>query len=39
MQARAEGAQDWWSALRFDVVSVVRCTPDGPQVAHLKGAF
>jgi putative endonuclease len=25
--------------LRFDVVSVVRLGPDGPLVAHLKGAF
>jgi putative endonuclease len=26
-----------WSAVRLDVVSVVRITPDGPSVEHLRG--
>jgi putative endonuclease len=26
-------------ALRFDVVSVLRCAPEGPVVRHIEGAF
>ena len=29
----------YWPELRFDVVAVVRRTPDGPAVTHLRGAF
>jgi putative endonuclease len=28
-----------WAEVRFDVVAVVRNTPDGPDVRHLRGAF
>ena len=28
-----------WPALRFDVVSVIRLTADGPAVEHLRGVF
>jgi Predicted endonuclease distantly related to archaeal Holliday junction resolvase len=37
---RERGAdQQFWSTVRFDVVSVLRGAPDGVQVEHLKGAF
>jgi putative endonuclease len=36
---RAEGLADSWTAMRFDVVAVVRTTPSGPEVVHLKGVF
>lgn len=36
---RAEGLADFWTAMRFDVVAVVRTTPSGPEVVHLKGVF
>jgi hypothetical protein len=40
MQRRAAGvSDDWWSALRFDVVSIIRCTPNGPDVQHIESAF
>ena len=29
----------YWPLVRFDVVGVVRRTPDGPSVTHLRGAF
>ncbi|MBN9619679.1 MAG: YraN family protein [Actinobacteria bacterium] len=28
-----------WARVRFDVVSVVRRTPDGPRVTHLRGVL
>jgi putative endonuclease len=28
-----------WSELRFDVITVVRLTEDGPRLRHLRGAF
>ena len=31
--------QQFWSTVRFDVVSVLRGAPEGVQVEHLKGAF
>ena len=37
---RERGAdQQFWSTVRFDVVSVLRGAPEGVQVEHLKGAF
>jgi putative endonuclease len=40
MERRAAGvSDDWWSALRFDVVSIIRCTPNGPDVQHIESAF
>lgn len=39
MARREEGFADSWSTLRFDVVAVVRCAADGPELVHLKGAF
>jgi putative endonuclease len=40
LMARREAGDDAsWSALRFDVVAVVRTAGQGPQVAHLRGAF
>jgi putative endonuclease len=40
LMARREAGDDAsWSALRFDVVAVLRTTGNGPQVAHLRGAF
>ena len=37
---RERGAdQQFWSTVRFDVVSVLRGAPGGVQVEHLKGAF
>jgi putative endonuclease len=38
MAAREEGEQVFWSAVRFDVVSVVRA-PTGLDVTHLRAAF
>lgn len=29
----------YWPQIRFDVVGVVRRTPNGPSVNHLRGAF
>lgn len=34
---RAQGGG--WCELRFDVVSIVRLAPGGPDVRHLRGAF
>jgi putative endonuclease len=39
MAQRETGAPEFWSALRFDVVAVVRNGPAGLQVVHLKAAF
>jgi len=39
MERRDEGDTQWWSALRFDVVAVVRRASDGPSVTHLRAAF
>jgi putative endonuclease len=36
---RDAGAPASWSALRFDVVAVVRQPGNGPDVVHLRGAF
>jgi putative endonuclease len=36
---RADGAADFWTGVRFDVIAVVRTTPTGPEVMHLKAAF
>lgn len=33
------GELDGWSALRFDLVAIVRLCEDGPRVRHLRGAF
>jgi putative endonuclease len=35
----AEHADDYLAQVRFDVVSVLRRTPGGPVVRHLRGAF
>ena len=35
----AEHDDRFWSQLRFDVISVLRRTPGGPVVRHLRGAF
>jgi putative endonuclease len=35
----AEHPDRHWSALRFDVVAIVRCAPGGPTVRHIRGAF
>ena len=35
----AEHPDRHWSEIRFDVVSVVRCTPSGPTVRHIRGAL
>jgi putative endonuclease len=37
-QRSGPGARSW-SALRFDVVSVLRKRTGGPELAHVKGAF
>lgn len=37
-RAAADGPPEYWSALRFDVVCVVR-TPGPPLIEHLRGAF
>lgn len=37
MEAHREGA--WWSAVRFDVVSVVRLAAGGPRISHVRAAF
>jgi putative endonuclease len=36
---RDAGEPASWSALRFDVIAVVRTRGDGPDVVHLRGAF
>ncbi len=36
---RARGAAAFWSAVRFDVVSVLRSRSGPPQVTHVSGAF
>jgi putative endonuclease len=38
MAQREVGEPPWWSALRFDVVAVVRKAV-GPDVLHIRGAF
>ncbi len=35
----AEHDDRYWSQVRFDVVAVLRRTPGGPTVRHLRGAF
>jgi putative endonuclease len=35
----AEHDDRYWAQVRFDVVSVLRRTPGGPVVRHLRGAF
>jgi putative endonuclease len=35
----AEHQDRYWPELRFDVVAVVRCGADGPQVRHLRGVL
>jgi putative endonuclease len=39
MAQRDSGEFEHWSALRFDVIAVVRSPSNGPEVIHLKGAF
>ena len=34
-----DGAAGGFPEIRFDLVTVVRLTPDGPAVHHLRGAF
>jgi putative endonuclease len=34
-----EHPDPYWPEIRFDVVAVVRRTPSGPTVRHLRGAF
>ncbi len=35
----AEHTDRYWPELRFDVVAVVRCGADGPEVRHLRGVL
>ena len=39
MARREAGVETAWSALRFDVVAVVRTPGHGPHVTHFAGAF
>jgi putative endonuclease len=39
MARRDAGDEASWSALRFDVVAVLRSAGNGPEVQHVKGAF
>jgi putative endonuclease len=39
MAQRDAGEAASWSALRFDVVAVVRAAGTGPEVVHVQGAF
>lgn len=34
-----EHPEPYWPDIRFDVIAVVRRTPSGPSVRHLRGAF
>jgi len=38
-EQRAGGHAQFWSAVRFDVVSVLRSRGDGVTVTHLRSAF
>jgi putative endonuclease len=39
MARREAGDEASWSALRFDVVAVLRSAGNGPDVVHVRGAF
>jgi putative endonuclease len=40
LMARREAGDDGaWTALRFDVVAVLRSSATGPEVVHMKGVF
>lgn len=34
-----EHPDTYWPEIRFDVVAIVRCAPDGPSVRHLRGVL